>query len=221
MRSAEYVRWKPELSRVLDAEGATPDWSRIPVEGDISARQGHRLLFALAADPEFLVGDRLEHWSLDLVSAGLAMYALTYADTDRGQSGSVGNETIYWRALDMLFFGSSPDDELIDALMIAMEITGEQWATQSLEAFMRGREECCRLLGRLGIGAHLVSKFATRGERLHPRGITHYPEEVYASLPPGGLGRLAGSLQPTLSQSPETGRGRRPAGDLLKLHSKD
>lgn len=89
---------------------STPTWRITNIQPSEASIHAHRLMYALAADAEFLVADRFDSWYLDLSTAAIAMFALAWSER-RATFGQarVQDEQIYWRAFEYAFLRESPD----------------------------------------------------------------------------------------------------------------
>jgi hypothetical protein len=131
--------------------GATPDWQRVGVNSDIPYAHVYKLLFALAADPSFLVEDRLSAWSLDLATSALAMHALAWTDRYNTMALGMPPELRYWVAFHEIFF--NPDVIEIDHLSIASLMANwpADWSERSPATLMNARNNYTILLTDLGL----------------------------------------------------------------------
>lgn len=143
MRPDPFVRWMKC--------GASPDWLRTGVSSDIPYEHVYKLLFALSADPDFLVEDRLSAWSLDLATSALAMHALAWTDRYKTMALGMPPELQYWMALHEIFF--NPDTSEIDHRSISsvMESWPAAWSQGSAAVLVNARNAYAILLDDLGL----------------------------------------------------------------------
>lgn len=159
MRPDPFERWMKN--------GARPDWERTGVSQDIPYEYVYKLLFALAADPDFLVEDRLRAWSLDLATAALAMHAFAWTDRYNTMAFGMPPELQYWVAFHEVLF--SPEVPQVDHWAIAsiMESWPANWSAGSTAVLMNAREAYGILLDDLGLEPRniCVGLLNTRDER--------------------------------------------------------
>lgn len=131
--------------------GAWPEWRRIGVNSDIPYTYVYKLLFALAADSDFLVEDRLSAWSLDLATSALAMHALAWTDRYNTMALGMPPELQYWVAFHEILF--KPDPLEVDHWSIAsvMESWPADWSEGSTAVLVKASETYANLLGDLGL----------------------------------------------------------------------
>ncbi|MEW8204196.1 MAG: hypothetical protein AB2653_01375 [Candidatus Thiodiazotropha endolucinida] len=160
-----YMRLKPNLfERDLKA-GATPDWIRIDYENSVAPQHIYKILFSMAADPDFLIVDRLETWALDLATAGLVMRALAWTDRYSTFGIRVTHEMLFWGAFDCIFFGKKLDHEII---VSAMRLCNAEWDERSIGIFETAREIYHRILAEIGLSAQQVKQIVAVSEEAHP-----------------------------------------------------
>jgi hypothetical protein len=142
---------KPDLFEVRMKRGASPDWRLLGVRPDIPHEHVYKLLFALAADPDFLVEDRLTAWSLDLATSALAMHALAWTDRYKTMVLGMPPELQYWSAFHEIFF--NPDISEIDHWSIdsVMESWPAAWSQGSATVLVNARNAYVNFLGGLGL----------------------------------------------------------------------
>lgn len=147
--------------------GASPDWQRTGVSSDIPYEHVYKLLFALAADPDFLVEDRLSAWSLDLVTSALAMHALAWTNRYKTMALGMPPELQYWVAFHEIFF--NPDISEVDHQSIAcvMENWPAAWSQGSATVLVNARNAYAALFDDLGLepGHACAGLLKTRVER--------------------------------------------------------
>lgn len=145
------AKMKPNLFESRMKCGASPDWKLLGISPDIPHKHVYKLLFALAADPDFLVEDRLSAWSLDLATSALAMHAMAWPDRYKTMVRGVPPELQYWVAFHQVFF--NPDAMEIDYRSIAsvMESWPADWSQGSVAVLLNARDAYVNLLGDLGL----------------------------------------------------------------------
>ncbi len=150
MRRSE-ANMMPNLFEHRMKLGASPDWQLLGASPDIPHEHIYKLLFALAADPDFLVEDRLSAWSLDLATSALAMHALAWTDRYKTMALGMPPELQYWVAFHEIFF--NPDISEIDHRSIAsvMESWPAAWSQGSATVLVNARNAYANLLGDLGL----------------------------------------------------------------------
>lgn len=105
-------------------ECSHPDWDLTAIEEDIAPKHIYKLLFAIAADYNFLVSDRFNEWYLDLVTAGLAIRALSISKDVSFYGPLVTVELVFWAAIHTVFLGSEELDPHDLNLCSAIELCG-------------------------------------------------------------------------------------------------
>lgn len=147
--------------------GASPDWQRTGVSSDFPYEHVYKLLFALAADPDFLVEDRLSAWSLDLATSALAMHALAWTNRYKTMALGMPPELQYWVAFHEIFF--NPDISEVDHQSIAcvMENWPAAWSQGSATVLVNARNAYAALFDDLGLepGHACAGLLKTRVER--------------------------------------------------------
>lgn len=152
IREAEKM-FIPDLFEKRMAAGAFPDWSRVGCDDDIAPVHIYKLLFALAADPDFLVADRFDAWFLDFATASLAMHALAWADRYTTMGAHLADELLFWKAFYRIFFGTDPLDTDGWGITPAMKCIRAYWSESSLECFSRARAAYHEMLAVSGISS--------------------------------------------------------------------
>jgi len=161
------AKFKPNLFEHQMKAGASPDWQLLGVSPDIPHEHVYKLLFALAADPNFLIEDRLSAWSLDLATSALAMHALAWTNRYETMALGMPPELQYWAAFHEIFF--NPDIAEIDYQSIAsvMESWPAAWSQGSATVLVNARNAYTTLLNDLGLepGHACAGLLKTRMER--------------------------------------------------------
>lgn len=144
-------RMKPDPFERWMTCGASPDWDRLGIRLDIPYAHVYKLLFALAAAPDFLVGDRLSAWSLDLATAALAMHGSAWIDRYNTMALGMPPELQYWAAFHQIYF--NPDPMEIDRWPIAVVMGNwpADWSEESMTALATARDVYANFLKDLGL----------------------------------------------------------------------
>ncbi len=164
-------RWlnkiNPDLFEQWMRPGAFPDWHRLGVAKDISYRHVYKLLFALAAAPDFLVEDRLQTWSLDLATSALAMHAFAWTDRFNTMALGMPPELQYWVAFHEIFFNPNTADIDHWSISSVMESWPADWSERSAAVLADARKTYTTLLHDLGLepGDVCAGLLNTRAER--------------------------------------------------------
>lgn len=143
----------PDMFEKRMATGAFPDWSKVGCDDDIAPVHIYKLLFALAADPDFLVEDRFDAWFLDFATASLAMRALAWTDRYTTMGAHLADELLFWNAFHKIFFGTDPLDSDGWGITPAMKCIRAYWSESSLECFSRARAAYHETLAVSGISS--------------------------------------------------------------------
>lgn len=162
------ARWKPDPFDRLMQKGAQPDWRKTGCGPDIAPTHIYKLLFALAADPHFLVKDRLSAWFLDLTTSALAMHALAWTDRYTTMGHRVTDEMLYWAAFDEILFGSEPLEDDGWAVSSAMEYSQAEWTYESFGIFCKARMMYHDSIIDGGLSVKDVISVAMSARREHP-----------------------------------------------------
>ena len=141
----------PDLFPALMQPGGTPDWRLTGVSSDIPSEHIYKLLFSLAADPDFLVADRLQIWVIDMATSALAMHAFAWIDRYTTMGIQRTDEFIYWAAFYEIFFHAEPIDADGLSVALAMERSPATWDESSFTLFKRAREIYHRQLRAWGL----------------------------------------------------------------------
>lgn len=160
-------KFKPDLFEHYMRKVPQPDWPKIGVEADVSPLHIYKVLFSLAGDPEFLVADRLEAWSLDLATSAFAMHALAWTDRYTTFGAHVTDEMMFWGAFDQLLFEPEPPDLDDWDLQGAMAYCNVEGDIAAYEMLLRGRDRYRLELDELGVSAAHVRSTAMRATHVH------------------------------------------------------
>lgn len=142
---------QPNPMRQWMFAGAWPDWSKVAVPVDVASDHVYKLLFCLPADDNFLVSERLKRWTLDSVTALLALFAHAWADRYEKFAVSFSPEMAYFIALEAVFLREDPVGELRGELLPAMEWSDARWTAESWAKFTEGREAYAKFLPLIGL----------------------------------------------------------------------
>lgn len=163
-----FAGWRPDPFERLMRPGAAPNWMKTGCDPDIAPNHIYKLLFGLAADPGFLVEDRLHAWALDLSTASLAMHALAWTDRYNTMAHQVTDELLYWGAFHDIFFNSAPLEADSWNLLPAMMGCNANWDAASAEVFQSAREIYRRGLSGGGTSAEEVISVAMQARTRYP-----------------------------------------------------
>lgn len=141
-------------------EAPSPDWERVAVSEDFASGDIHKVLLQLAAETEFLVADRFDAWVIDLVSAGIAVYALAQANPPARGGFGLGPASTYWDAIRELFFCDEPDIDVRECLEQAFEQAGGFYNEDVERNLFTARAKYRTWLEGLGLSPRIVSNFA-------------------------------------------------------------
>lgn len=173
--ACEKIRPNPMQKRL--AAGVWPDWSRVAVPVDIASVHVYKILFNLPADASFLVGERLERWAIDSVTALLALFAHAWADRYKKFLIEVTPEMAYFIALEAVFLREEPLSELQRELVRGTERCEARWSSDSLNRFQEGRSEYSVFLSRMGLSIAEVAEGLSRLRKAEP--LVLQPERSY------------------------------------------
>lgn len=104
----------------LRSLAASPNWFRTGIREDVPPQHFYRLLFCLSADHNFLCGERLSAWVMDMASATLTLSAMAWPWREPNGLGDGPPESFFLRAMTEALF--SKDDEPIDGLVLESAI---------------------------------------------------------------------------------------------------
>lgn len=158
-RQCESIKPNP-IRRLMDEE-TSPDWRRAAVPLDLAEGHVYKLLFSIPADPRFLVGERLDRWAIDSVTALLALFSHCWADRYEKWIANMSPERAYFTALEAIFLGEEPIGEIRRELLCAMQWSDAQWSATSWEKFLKGRSAYAAFLTEIGLSvADVVERLA-------------------------------------------------------------
>lgn len=104
----------------LRSLAASPNWFRTGIREDVPPQHFYRLLFCLSAAHDFLRGERLSAWVMDMASATLTLSAMAWPWREQNSFGDGPPESFFLRAMTEVLF--SKDDEPIDGLILESAI---------------------------------------------------------------------------------------------------
>lgn len=168
---ASYARMQPNLFQSDFDSGAVPDWRKIGMQDDIPHQHIYKLLFALAADPHFLVAGRFGAWVIDLAAAMHAMHALAWTDRYKTLgSPHVTSELIFWMAFDHIFFGGDSRPIVLNDRFIkpAMGSCDTVWDPIAFEKFAEARAFYHNQLARFDVTTEEVEAITANATKVHP-----------------------------------------------------
>jgi hypothetical protein len=153
---ARCAKFRPNLLEHRLSYGAAPDWDIVGSWEDLSAERVFKLLFAIAADREFLIKDRLQNWVVDSASAGLAAFAAGWpeglVDPYRGRM----SEIVYFRAYEAVYFDKKALWRDMSMILPAMVDCGADWRRDFLRTFSTARNAYSELLRSIGLSVDEV-----------------------------------------------------------------
>lgn len=155
-----YERLAPDPFEQLLNCGATPNWSRAGVRADAAPNHIYKTLFAVGADTDFLVADRMAAWTLDLATSGLAMQALAWSDGYRTFGLHGEDEMIFWRAFDALLFGAKEGEDFADCISVASRRCDALWSDNALSVFEAAQQSYWAEVADLGLKLNELREFA-------------------------------------------------------------
>lgn len=165
---AACAQCRPDQFEIRMKVKASPDWSRMSIKSDISSDHIYKLLFSLAADPEFLVEDRFEAWVFDLATAALAMGAVAWVDRYKTMTRETTEEIIYWAAFRDIFFSRETFEADGHYVKLAMRQSGANWHESSMSLFLKAREAYQQALIRFGLSFEEILTVVKGGQDFHP-----------------------------------------------------
>ena len=149
-------------------EAPSPDWDGIEVSEDFAATDIHKVLFLMAADNRFLVGDRFDTWVLDLVSASVAAYALAQTNPYSWEPFGLSPTCRYWDAMRVLFFSDEPYSSFEEQLENAFLLAGGIFNIDVERNLFAARTKYRDWLESLGLSARRTCEMA-HFEPLYPQ----------------------------------------------------
>lgn len=172
--------WNRHQAQML--EGACPSSQIAGVGVDVLPAHAHRLLFSIGADADFLEGDRLSAWALDLATAGLAAHALAWTDRYRLLGNRINDEWIFITAIDALLLTApsalekeSASDcearhlvEIERELAAAMGCSASDWTWHEMTGLKKARAAYADELRDLGLCIADVEHISRTAQRLRP-----------------------------------------------------
>ncbi|MBI5922075.1 MAG: hypothetical protein HY847_10585 [Betaproteobacteria bacterium] len=166
---ASYAGFKPDLFEYFMNRVAHPDWQRAGVEEDAPVIHIYKTLFAIAADTEFLVADRLSEWAMGLATAALAMHSLAWTDRYTTFGFRVSVEKLFWGAFDAIIFGTEPAEVIERNVINAMKWCNAQWSEQSFVLLLKAGEIYRSELTALGMSLDDLRLATMQTQRVHRR----------------------------------------------------
>lgn len=170
-----FDRFDPSPLESLLCAKASPRWHEIPIDADVAVSNVYRLLLALARDPEFLVADRLAAWAIDMATVALALWGSIWCDRYRSIGDFNAPEPCFVRAFESLFFVEAHEEDLVDALQMAMAQIASDWPPKSVEALKAASSWYRQELRLRGIDGLEIWNIAQRCADVHPIRYCGYP----------------------------------------------
>jgi hypothetical protein len=175
-----YARLKPNLFDQHFRVSRIPDWRFLGIDQDVPTPHMHKLLFAIAADEDFLQGVALSAWSMDMASAGLAAIASAWSERYLNFGGRIETDArFFWAGFDCIFFGRGHMPAIERTLDSAMVTSGLEPTTAWRESLLRGRNAYQRELRELGLSFQEIREQVACTFSRHPleyRRVDHRPE---------------------------------------------
>jgi hypothetical protein len=152
----------------LSAKQPSPDWHALQIDEGIAVQHVYKLMFALAAERDFLVRDRFDQWWLDAATSALAMYAHAWTSRYECFGMRLSDEKMDWGLFDTLFLHESRFNAVNIQFLPMLRWkggAGRVWLYRTLiEAGRRYRS----YLESLGIRVENVRELTLRGSLNHP-----------------------------------------------------
>lgn len=164
-----YERFKPNPFQLHLNAIREPDWQYLKIDRETPHQQVHKLLFAIAADEEFLQDEALSAWSLDMASAGLAAIAVAW--TDRYLHFGWRAETnfrSFWNGFDSVFFGRGHMPAIERSVLATMATCGRTKGPEWADSLLRGRQAYQGELRSLSLTFQEVRRHVGRAMEVHP-----------------------------------------------------
>lgn len=163
-----YSRWGPALLEHDLNACVQPAWRDLNVDMDIPPQHACRLLLGLVPDADFLQGERLKAWALDLATAGLALHALAWSDHYNKMGAKITIEHVLWAAIANVFFSRDELSEDDPEIAGAMEHCDGEYHSFYVQTLLQGRMEYQSQMADLGIVVEDVMQEAMKIRRIHP-----------------------------------------------------
>lgn len=163
-----FSQFIPNCFDVKMNEAPSPDWWGIGVSEDFAVSDIHKVLFLMAADSRFLVGNRFDAWVLDLVSASIAAYAVAQTNPHSWEPFGLSPTCRYWDAMRVLFFYDEPYSFFEEQLEQAFLQAGGNFNMGVEENLFAARTKYWDWLESLGLSARKISEMA-HFEPLYPQ----------------------------------------------------
>jgi hypothetical protein len=154
------ARLIPDRFELRMNEAPSPDWMGIGVSEDFAPGDIHKVLFLLAADTKFLVDDRFDAWVIDLVSAGVAAYALAQTDPHASDIWGLSPTSIYWDGIRALFFADEHNIGVEERLERLFSLVGGEFSEDVERNLFAARAKYSDWLESLGLSARRISDLA-------------------------------------------------------------
>lgn len=137
----------------LRTPAALPNWLRTGIQEDVPPPHFYRLLFCLSADQNFLRGERLSAWVMDMASATLTLSSMIWPWRKQNILAGAPPESFFLGAMTEMLFSKAdePIDEwsLEPAILECGCIANDSYISRLTEA----RESLQTQLSILGISA--------------------------------------------------------------------
>ena len=163
-----FARLIPDRFEVSMNETPSPDWIGVGANQDFASSDIHKALFLLAADADFLVADRFDVWVLDLVSVGIAAYALAQTDPEAWEPFGLSPTCRYWDAIRALFFSGEQNLDVEEHLERPFSLAGGEFTEDVERNLLAARASYWNWLASVGSSAQKISDLAGF-ESLYPK----------------------------------------------------
>ncbi len=150
----------PDRFEVRMSEAPSPDWIGVGANRDFAASDIHKALFLLAADVDFLVAERFDAWVLDLVSAGIAAYALAQTNPGAWEPFGLSPTCRYWNGIRALFFSAEQYLDVEEHLARPFSRAGGEFTDDVERNLLAARASYWNWLEGLGLSARKISDLA-------------------------------------------------------------
>lgn len=157
-------RFTPSAFPILLNKTPLPVFCAFADQRDLAPSQVHQTLLSVAGDSQFLQGDRMNAWCIDLASSCLALHALAWAKQPVRTAHLIESEMIYLAALEALLFVELDENELGELIGQVNVVGHFDWSADVFDTLVRAREHYHVRLQTYGLTAGRVWAGAKRSE---------------------------------------------------------
>ncbi len=150
----------PDRFEISMSEAPSPDWIGVGANRDFAASDIHKALFLLAADVDFLVAERFDAWVLDLVSAGIAAYALAQTNPAAWEPFGLSPTCRYWNGIRAFFFSDEQYLDVGEHLERPFTLAGGEFSLDVQRNLLVARATYWNWLENLGLSAQKIADLA-------------------------------------------------------------